>query len=106
MRSTIASVLTAFALAGVSQAADCYNTPSNWFYGSVYDDAWSVRNAVCNGNGDKWAGHVHGTSNTPGGSSCWDAMENIINQCIYGENKPGGQWTANGQNYYISMTAS
>ncbi|KAI5460799.1 hypothetical protein BGZ63DRAFT_445723 [Mariannaea sp. PMI_226] len=39
--------------------------------------------------------------NTKGFTNCWDATEDIINQCVNTEHKPSGTWVYNGQYYQI-----
>jgi len=103
---SITLMAAAMAFSGVAMAADCFDSPTNWFYPQVYNDAWNVRNTACGqAKLDAWNGHVHGTA-ADAGQLCYDAMENIINQCVYAMNKPGGTYKFDGKVYTISMTPS
>ncbi|KAH6886792.1 hypothetical protein B0T10DRAFT_575108 [Thelonectria olida] len=42
------------------------------------------------------------TGSQKGFKDCWDATENIINQCVNTEQKLSGTWEANGQLYQIN----
>ncbi|KAJ4250147.1 hypothetical protein NW762_011958 [Fusarium torreyae] len=42
------------------------------------------------------------TGNHKGFKDCWDATENIINQCVNSEQKLSGTWEYNGQLYQFN----
>ncbi|KAJ8115856.1 hypothetical protein OPT61_g2584 [Boeremia exigua] len=83
IKSLVLSAIPIFAITG--SAADCYGKNPR----ASVDDSWKARDAYC-GN-DLWKSQNVFISNgvqivmtSPGSNSrqvCWDAFENIINQC-------------------------
>ncbi|KAI0017841.1 hypothetical protein F4780DRAFT_571334 [Xylariomycetidae sp. FL0641] len=71
MSHQVAIFATIAALTGLSQAVDCYDSPSNWYYEFAYDVCWVARNEVCGeGKLDLWWGHTHGTGSV-NNEICW-----------------------------------
>ncbi|KAI2604174.1 uncharacterized protein GGS25DRAFT_525452 [Hypoxylon fragiforme] len=100
-----------------ANAADCFG--SNFkFYGNLYNDAWGARGNLCkNGgsgvscnpsntycsvtNGNVIASWV-GSNKNDMLEKCSDALNNIINQCVY-SNKPGGDFVYNYNTWTIAV---
>ncbi|KAJ6443195.1 Sulfite reductase [Purpureocillium lavendulum] len=118
--ATVVSVLAATAL-----GADCFGQPQSDL-GKTFGDAyWDARAKMCGNSDDchyqkdcttysaktvqgliKLTTHVsikrQKLGGTGGFKDCWDATEDIINQCIYGTGQMSGTWAYNGQLYQIS----
>ncbi|TLS30450.1 hypothetical protein PpBr36_02464 [Pyricularia pennisetigena] len=113
--SVLATALVA--LAPGASAAECYGSAS---FGTV-GDYQTAASGVCRGSEsyrletDCQRGPVGGQCCTVHEASfkgtrgrrdyCWDAFNNIINQCVEKKNRNGGEWTWSSggltQNYYI-----
>ncbi|PRP85387.1 hypothetical protein PROFUN_07095 [Planoprotostelium fungivorum] len=75
-------------------------------------DWWSLRQRVCGGGcqgscsislpstrsnfGAQWQAQATVSNN---GNACWNATQNIIEQCVRKEKKTGGSWSWGGQTY-------
>ncbi|KAI0006723.1 hypothetical protein F4779DRAFT_620285 [Xylariaceae sp. FL0662B] len=114
------SLLLLSAMAGQGLAANCFNSPRWNYYQKVYDDTWGVRASLCGGSAD-CQDHSNGaiTCQTKVGAGvdvayagffasskdnamkyCWDAFNNIANQCVYSD-KPGGFYHYGGSSYWL-----
>ncbi|KAI5456664.1 hypothetical protein BGZ63DRAFT_428780 [Mariannaea sp. PMI_226] len=126
MKVAILSGLSALIASAV--AADCTG-PQNSGISSFGDAYWDARNKMC-GNIDcayQQECTTHGsktiatigfkgtvtasitrkhTGGTKGFSNCWDATADIINQCVYKEQRLSGVWTYNGQQYIVDTKYS
>ncbi len=106
-------------LAGIqtASAADCDgDNPSSQCWGSYASasSAWSARAAYCGGN--KWQDtsifHSNGICikfSQPGANgqqTCWDALENIIDQCRTGSSCIRGKYSWAGTYYTMSFCDS
>ncbi|KAF2035928.1 hypothetical protein EK21DRAFT_84315 [Setomelanomma holmii] len=123
------SLFLLLAIAGTSKAATCYEGQGR---APNVNQAWDLRAQVCGSNAcansDAAQGNNHycnvyqyfndGQSfvqlerNDPSGQykSCWDAFENILNQCLdngsgsgFNNEVPNGNWQVGDEWYWIHM---
>ncbi|KAI5460801.1 hypothetical protein BGZ63DRAFT_488881 [Mariannaea sp. PMI_226] len=115
MQLTSLSALTVFITSAL--AADCvkHTQGSLSAYAPAY---WSAREQMCGNsacayqqacattgtttvNGVKVTVTLNrwNTGGSKGFKDCWDATENIIDQCVLGQESDEGEWQANGQFY-------
>ncbi|KZO95065.1 hypothetical protein CALVIDRAFT_188560 [Calocera viscosa TUFC12733] len=119
MLSLITSPLSIFFFAAFGhlvtvRAADCFDTtcvsPASW------DDTWNGRQSFC-GNSQPWktdtcfeysdgSEEVTFKISNPGANTeqnCWDAYQDIIDQCCGNSGLSGGVYNYNGVQYTLTM---
>ncbi|KAK4089909.1 hypothetical protein PCL_05577 [Purpureocillium lilacinum] len=119
--------LPALALYATSvYAADCFGQGQTSLLSDYFADAyWDARGKMCGNTDCGYQKDCTTTStktvsmglgepvtvrvsfkrqklNGNGFEDCWDATENIINQCILGSHQMDGTWATNGQLYQLS----
>ncbi|RGP74501.1 hypothetical protein FLONG3_6060 [Fusarium longipes] len=110
-------------LASSALAADCFGNRQDGI--SQFQDAyWDARSKMCGNTGcgyqqsctTQGSKTLQGlakitvnvslsrknTGDKKGFKDCWDATENIINQCVRGSQQMSGTWEANGQLYQFN----
>ncbi|RGP70197.1 hypothetical protein FSPOR_4097 [Fusarium sporotrichioides] len=119
----IISLSTLALFINATLAADCFGSKQSGGISSKHEQAyWEARDKMCSNSdcalqqpcttyASRTAGFISTTLNVelkrkntaskPGFKDCWDATENIINQCIRGGFLTG-TWEANGQLYQMT----
>ncbi|KAJ2975861.1 hypothetical protein NQ176_g5276 [Zarea fungicola] len=117
MKLSLISFLAGFAAPAL--AAECSGDSTNGMPSELLHLFWDARNQMCSnsncGLGQDCNVQVTGNFNNKvvsvilmrrkngvkGFKDCYDATNNIINQCVYSEHKFNGKWVYGGQTYSL-----
>ncbi|UNI13281.1 hypothetical protein JDV02_000038 [Purpureocillium takamizusanense] len=123
MKLMTLSVLSAYVASTL--AADCFGIVNKGL-ADLADPYWDARYAMCHNEPNSGCGYQQEcstyaskplgyggqmklqvtltrkyTSNKKGFKDCWAATEDMINQCVKGQQRYAGTWSANGQLYQV-----